>query len=77
MLDLLRVDVSIVAINNVNDILAANFAIAIIYLIINNIENNNVSAISSLASYQLHHIDAKNVIIFVALRIKKLYNRRY
>ena len=76
-LDLLRVDISIVATNNVNDVLAANFAIAIIYLVINNTENNNISAISLFASYQSHHIDTKNVIAFAALRIKKLYNKRY
>ena len=76
-LDLLRVDVSVVATNNANDVFAANSAVATIYLVINNAENNNVSAVSSLASYQSHHIDAKNVIVFAALRMKKLYNRRY
>ena len=50
-LNLLRVNISIVDTNNANDVLAVNFVIAIVYLIINNIENNNVSIISSLASY--------------------------
>ena len=50
-LNLLRVDVSIVDTNNANDIFAINFVIAIVYLVINNIENNNISIVSSLASY--------------------------
>ena len=50
-LNLLRVNVLIVDTNNANDVLAVNFVIAIVYSIINNIKNNNVSIISSLASY--------------------------
>ena len=50
-LDLLRVDVSIAATNNANDVPAANFAVVTAYSVINNTENNNVSAVSSLASY--------------------------
>ena len=50
-LDLLRVNVLIVIIDNANNVLAANFAIANIYFIINNINENNVSTIISLASY--------------------------
>ena len=50
-LNLLRVNVLIVNTNNANDVLVVNFVIAIIYLIINNIKNNNVSVISLLASY--------------------------
>ena len=50
-LNLLRVDVSIIDTNNANDVLVVNFVIAIVYLIINNIENNNVSIISLFASY--------------------------
>ena len=50
-LNLLRVDISIIATNNTNDIIIINFAIAIIYLVINNIDDNNISILDSLASY--------------------------
>ena len=76
-LDLLRVDVSAAATDNANDVPAANSAVATVYSVINNAENDNVPAVSPLASYQPHHIDAKNAIAFAALRMKELYNRRH
>ena len=47
-LNLLRVDISIIVINNANNMLIINFIIATIYLIINNINKNNLFIISSL-----------------------------
>ena len=69
-LNLLRINILIVDSNYTNNAITINFITIAIYLIIRTISENNVAIIILLINYRLNHVNAKNAIVFAAMRIK-------
>ena len=69
-LDLLRINVLIADTSNTNNVVTINFTTIAIYLITRFVGENNVAIIILLANYRLSHVDVKDAIVFVIMRIK-------